>query len=151
MSSWIGDVCAHAHHLKCVEITLPDIFTIVVLTSGLPPEYEPVVVALDAVDSAKLTLDVAIARLLNEEERHISQQLMAEYRSSATAPEGMESAAYAARTPNVTCFDCGNKGHYVKDCKKRTLENVGAKVAVTNGPDLSDELEDVCRHMHGYG
>ncbi|KAG1874415.1 hypothetical protein F4604DRAFT_1516111, partial [Suillus subluteus] len=67
MSSWIGNVCALAHHLKCVEITLPDIFTIIVLTSGLPPEYEPVVVVLNAVDSAKLTLNVAIARLLNEE------------------------------------------------------------------------------------
>ncbi|KAG2130817.1 uncharacterized protein EDB93DRAFT_1094656 [Suillus bovinus] len=140
MSSWIGDVCALAHHLKCVEITLPDIFIIIVLTSGLPSEYEPVVVALDAVDSAKLTLDVAIAQLLNEEEHHISQQLMAEYRSSATDPE---SAAYAACTPNVTCFGCGQKGHYVKDCKRRTLENVEAKVAVTHGPDLSDELEGV--------
>ncbi|KAJ8579316.1 hypothetical protein M405DRAFT_686765, partial [Rhizopogon salebrosus TDB-379] len=69
MSSWIGDVRSLAHQMKRVGVTLPDIFTIVVLTSGLPPVYEPVVVALDAVDSTKLTLDITITRLLNEEER----------------------------------------------------------------------------------
>jgi hypothetical protein len=31
MSSWIGNVCSLAHQMKCVGITLPDIFTIVVL------------------------------------------------------------------------------------------------------------------------
>jgi hypothetical protein len=103
MSSWIGEVRALTQQLERVQIKLPDIFPIVVLTAGLPQEYEPVVVALDGVD--KLTLDVAIARLLNEEER---QRLMAKYRSSAIDPKSTENAACAARTPNVTmCISCG--------------------------------------------
>lgn len=90
MSSWIGDVRSFSHQMKRIDIILPDIFIIVVLTSGLPPEYEPVVVALDAIDSTKLTLDTTITQLLDEEERHISQKLMAEYKSPPIDPESTE-------------------------------------------------------------
>jgi len=126
MSSWIGDVRSLAHQMKRVGVTLPDIFTIVVLTSGLPPEYEPVVVALDAVDSTKLTLDITITRLLNEEERHLSRKLMAEYRTPTSEPAANDDSAYA--TLNVTCFACGKKGHYARECKK-TGGDVKAAVA----------------------
>ncbi|KAF8416310.1 hypothetical protein L210DRAFT_3429617 [Boletus edulis BED1] len=81
ITSWIGDVKAQAHLMKDIGIDLPDLFTIVVLTSGLPLEYDSVVVALDAVKPNELTLDLAISRLLNEEERHLSRKQLDDYKA----------------------------------------------------------------------
>ena len=49
ITSWVGNVKAQAHLMKDIGIELPDLLTIVVLTSSLPHEYDSVVVALDAV------------------------------------------------------------------------------------------------------
>ena len=122
ISSWIGDIKAQAHLIKDIGITLPDLFVIVVLTSGLPAEFDSVVITLDSIESKSLTLKVAISRLLNEEERHLSHKLMEDYKTSLIKGEPADDAiAYAARVgkPNVTCFKCGKKGHYVKDCPEK--------------------------------
>jgi hypothetical protein len=144
MSSWIGDVRSLAHQMKHVGITLPDIFTIVVLTSGLPSEYEPVVVALDAVDSTKLTLDITIARLLNEEERHLSRKLMAEYRTPTLNEPAADDDSAAYATPNVTCYACGKKGHYAKDCKKNggDCKKTGGDAKAAVARDLDTGLDE---------
>ncbi|KAI9461476.1 hypothetical protein HD554DRAFT_2006658, partial [Boletus coccyginus] len=67
ITSWIGDIKTQAYLLKDIGIDLPDLLTVVVLTSGLPPEYDSVVVVLDAVKPDKLTLELAASHLLNEE------------------------------------------------------------------------------------
>ena len=38
--SWVGNIKAQAHLLKDIGIKLPNLLTIIVLTSGLPPEYD---------------------------------------------------------------------------------------------------------------
>ena len=47
MSSWISKIKAQAQFMKEINITLPDLVVIVILTSSLPPEYESAVVMLD--------------------------------------------------------------------------------------------------------
>ncbi|KAG6328479.1 hypothetical protein ID866_10610 [Astraeus odoratus] len=40
MSEWIGEVCSHAFLMQKIGIKLEDIFSIIVLTSGLPSKYD---------------------------------------------------------------------------------------------------------------
>ena len=82
VSSWIGDIKAQAHLITDISITLPNLFVIVVLTSGLPAKFDSVVVTLDSIESKSLTLKVAILHLLNKEERHLSRKLMEDYKTS---------------------------------------------------------------------
>ena len=116
MSSWIGEIKAQAQMMKVIDIALPDLFVIVVLTSGLPPEYEAAVVALNSVNSKDLTLELVTGRLLNEEECQLSQKLLQDSKVVKGEPESDSSYAVCVVKSNVTCFKCGKKGHYLKDC-----------------------------------
>ena len=60
ITSWIGDMKAQVHLMKVIDITLPELLMIMVLTSGLPSEYDSVIVALDAVKPDDLSLELAI-------------------------------------------------------------------------------------------
>jgi ribosomal protein L35AE/L33A len=131
ISSWISDIKAQVHLIKDIGITLSNLFVIVVLTSGLPAKFDSVVVALDSIESKSLTFEVAISRLLNEEEHHLSRKLMEDYKTSLVKGEidiTDDATVYAARVgkPNVVCFKYGKKGHYVKGCaeEKKSANHV---------------------------
>jgi len=64
ITSWIDDVKTCAYLLKDINIKLSKLLTIIVLTSGLPSEYDSVVVALDTVKPYQLTLKLTTSHLL---------------------------------------------------------------------------------------
>ena len=115
MSSWIAEIQAQADIMKAIDIALPDLFVIAVLTSGLPPEYEAVLVALDSIDSKDLTLELAIGRLLNEGERQLSQKLMQDSKAIKGEPE--PDSSYAARVKRLPQDNF--------PCKQTTMGNFG--------------------------
>ena len=116
MSSWIGEIKAQTQMMKAIDITLPDLFVIVILTSSLPPEYEAAVVALDSVNLKNFTLKLTIGCLLNEEECQLSQKLLQDSKVVKGEPKPDSSYAVHVTKSNITCFKCGKKGHYLKDC-----------------------------------
>ena len=74
MSSWIADVQQAAFRLNKVGYTATDEDKILVLTQGLPPSYNPLIISLDAAiaasgskDDPSVSLEVVKLRLLNEE------------------------------------------------------------------------------------
>ncbi|KAF8808921.1 hypothetical protein BYT27DRAFT_7222736 [Phlegmacium glaucopus] len=67
MESWIGEVQTCARRLKNIDVKVSDEDMIVILTTGLPHSYTPVIISFNALDPEKLTLDFVINFLLNEE------------------------------------------------------------------------------------
>ena len=115
MRTWIAKVRHLAHELteNGTEVTDDDI--IIALTLGLPPAYDNFIVTLDATPDGELTLDLVIAHLLNEE----SHQHM-----TSSIEEG--AALYAGRKDqklNVTCHQCGKRGHRKANCWKDDSES----------------------------
>ena len=120
MSSWIGDVRNVAFRLQKAGVSTDDEDIILVLTMGLPSTFDAFVVALDATDSNKLTLNDVIIRLLNEESRT----------DVSASSAGIESAFRAGvRRPKseVTCFKCQKKGHYQNECKEEAAAHTAVE------------------------
>ena len=107
MQSWIADVRDAAHRLQDADAEASDEDIILVLTQGLPSEFDNFVVSLDATDASLLTLDYVITRLLNEEARQ----------GIVITPRAESALASLRRDlQNITCFHCQNKGHYKSQC-----------------------------------
>jgi hypothetical protein len=87
-----------------------------VLTVGLSPSYENFIVTLDSTPPDKFTLDYVIACLMNEEARQVHGRDTEQNGEDAL----LTRAQYRWRVPleNITCFKCGEKGHYQSHCPK---------------------------------
>jgi len=68
MEAWVASVCDAAHCLEAADFEVKDIDLIVALTQGLPEEYFPLIVSLNATPIDQLNVDSIITRLLNEEQ-----------------------------------------------------------------------------------
>lgn len=127
MQAWIARVQDAGHQLKELGANIDDEEIILVLTQSLGEEYESLIVSLDGLGT-NLTLAVTVTRLLNEARRqgeessivrhkeenkaHVSYVGRVNPNSRRNKPEN--------RTPieNITCFNCGKKGHYASSCTK---------------------------------
>jgi len=137
MGSWIADVQQAAFHLKEVGYIATDEDKILVLTQGLPPSYDPFIISLNAAiangtttaDNPSISLEVVKACLLNEESRQRATH-------PVTSPDSVTLAvttiASKLRRPlkQITCFHCGEKGHYQINCPKRKVEEKGTAAAI---------------------
>ena len=129
MASWISDVRRATFLLTEVGAKVDDEDTMLVLTNGLPPSYETLVVNLDTTPESTLTLDYVIQRLLNEE----SRQLATSSPGDATALLAHHKAHGKTPIEKITCFLCGKKGHYKSNYpekdKKDAVEEESASFA----------------------
>jgi hypothetical protein len=147
MASWIGDVRNAAFLLSRTHVAVDDEDIILVLTMGLPAVYNPFVIALDATDAAALTLDYVITRLLNEETRILGLGLAPKIPAATSrqpANEAMAATESTGRRPLalITCFSCGNKGHYQRDCPSKSTSTATAAASIEE-LESDDEVEGV--------
>jgi hypothetical protein len=113
--AWIAEVRSAAFRLEEIEAEVSDEDMIMVLTRGLPDEYETFVVTLDSTPPSDFTLEYVIARLLNEESRHVTSR---DDEPKALAAKGQGKTPLA----QITCFNCGKKGHYQFECPEPKKE-----------------------------
>jgi hypothetical protein len=131
MQAWIGHIQGLVFHMEQSGVDVSDQDKILALTMGLPPSYDPVIINFDTTPSELLTLNNVIARLLNEEVRQASNSNITkdpEERDEAMTVTGGGKGGRGARNnagADVTCFFCGEKGHFKSDCpEKRAWEKL---------------------------
>ncbi len=114
MASWVADIKGVVFQLSQIGVITPDEDIILALTNGLPACYEHLVLTLDSTPSEVFNLNYVIGHLRTKEAcQH------PEFRSSAT---GMDLTLVVTRDRpkrslvHITCFGCGNKGHYQANC-----------------------------------
>lgn len=121
MSAWVADVRRAAFRLRDINAHVTDDDIIIALTNGLPPSYTQLIVTLDSAPASDLTVNNVVTRLLNEETRQLSVS-----GPLAGAPDSTlaADAKLKPRTPieRITCFKCGKKGHYQRDCAEQKAE-----------------------------
>jgi len=120
IQAWVAKVRRITFQLQEVGVDVSDKDIILALTLGLPLSYESFIISLNTTPPDQFTLDYVIVRLTNEE----AQQ----QHGCGTAADSPDPSALATRaqcqnrTPlmNITCFYCGEKGHYQCDCPKNS-------------------------------
>ncbi|GJF00313.1 hypothetical protein PsYK624_165980 [Phanerochaete sordida] len=167
MASYIAEVRTLAQRLRALGVTVNDEDIILALTMGLPRAYDMFVVTLDAMPTDELTLPNVISRLLNEESRHVAvataEETLEESAAAAvtkaaakrTAPSNAADAA--VRLARITCYNCGEKGHYQANCSSprsapvaKVAEAHAASVVVAPRPtrsnivEIDEEFTNVC-------
>ena len=113
MASWIADVKGVTFQLSQIGVVIPDEDIILALTNGLPSSYEQLVLTLDSTPSEVFNLDYVIGRLRTEETRqHPEPEILntTDVAMAVTRDRPKRSLA------QITCFGCGNKGHYQANC-----------------------------------
>jgi hypothetical protein len=115
MASWIADVKGVAFQLSQIGVTVPEEDTILALTNGLPPSYEHLVLTLDSTPSEVFNLDYVIRRLRTEETRQHTGSGKPDTTDHALAVTGSDRPKRTGLA-HITCFGCGNKGHYQANC-----------------------------------
>ena len=139
MQSWIGEIRSQAFTMEEVGIFVSNQDKILVLTMGLPPPYDPVIINFDSTPTGKLTLDNVIARLLNEEARQASAKTDLHQIPAANNPDNI--AMTAAVPPRrlratLTCHFCSKKGHFKHECTEREKWEALKKVTAAAAMDV---------------
>jgi len=114
MASWISDVKGIVFQLSQIGVAVPDEDIILALTNGLPVPYNYFILMLDSTPSEVSNLNYIIGRLRTEETRQCAE---------SGSPDMTDHALAVTRDrlrrlglAHITCFACGNKGHYQVNC-----------------------------------
>jgi hypothetical protein len=125
---WISRVRNQALELKDTPAPISDLDVILVITNGLPPAFETVISALDALPFSELNIPTVIQRIMGHE-AHINRFKDID---SADTPSISSSEAPAAQAnlrrrkrgvtwQNVICYNCGGRGHVKSDCPSEPI------------------------------
>lgn len=120
MSAYIARARQLAKLLSEAGHTLSDDDLLLAITSGLPNSYNPFLVSLDTLPDSEYTLDCIIPRLINEYTRQTLSYTPTRSQNHSITSDDVAMAVTGAtpRRPisEITCFNCGQKGHYQSDC-----------------------------------
>lgn len=120
MSAYIARVRHLAFLLQEANVTVTDEDLILGITSGLPHAYDSFLISLDATSDDEYKPDLVISRLVNEYQRqHSFTHVPKPTTNSLDVDEAMAVTAARSNLAHITCFRCGNKGHYQANCVPR--------------------------------
>ena len=112
MSKWVTSVRDLARQIKDLKGDIPDEEIIVILTNSLSASYAPLVVQLDSMEEKDRTLSYVITQLIREERRQSGD------RDREDTPLALVAKKEHKNRSEITCFGCGEKGHYCPECQQ---------------------------------
>lgn len=102
MESYLGKLQELSQQLFDINSPLDDEFLAVIMLSGLPSNYDPLIMALEN-SNLKLTSDMVKGKLLQEYDRRNKTE---------------DTKAFAATRKAPKCYKCKRTGHFIKDCPR---------------------------------
>ena len=129
-----GNMLEHINHVKSLHDQLKEMGANIddgelamTLLASLPDEFKPLITALDAVGEEKVTFEKVKSMLLNDADRisdskKIEDAYSAQRRYNRKRNESKErhNKGYEDRKFQGTCHYCKEKGHFARDCPKRS-------------------------------
>ena len=134
IQSWIGYIQGLAFWMENANIAIIDQDKILVITMGLPPSYDNVIIDFDSMSPDTLTLNLVITCLLNEEVWQTTS-------TPIKQEDHGDKAMAVSHTREIVCHFCDTKGHYKSDCpeKKAWEKSKAKKGAAAAAWDSSDD------------
>ncbi|KAG6465891.1 hypothetical protein O3G_MSEX015473 [Manduca sexta] len=121
MDNYLSKLQETSQQLQDISYPLDDEFLAVIMLSGLPGTYDPLIMALEN-SNIKLSSDVVKGKLLQEHERRDNKT------DTATA--------LAASKKSPKCFKCKKSGHLFKDCYKNKRKNFSKDTTAKEMPKM---------------
>ena len=129
-----GNMLEHINHVKSLHDQLKEMGANIddgelamTLLASLPDEFKPLITALDAVGEEKVTFEKVKSMLLNDADRvsdskKIEDAYSAQRRYNRKRNESKErhNKGYEGRKFQGTCHYRKEKGHFARDCPKRS-------------------------------
>ncbi|KNZ74748.1 hypothetical protein J132_06289, partial [Termitomyces sp. J132] len=141
---WIGEVCSLANCITAINVPTSSEDFIIVLTTGLPPSYETIIISLDAITLTELTLNLVISYLLNEvSHQNLTCPVVAPEPEEKSAGEAMVAMKEEKSGFTTICFYCGGTGHFAAsgEVRMKHLKAIDQKFAgLVIFPDKDDEV-----------
>ena len=94
---------------------MPDEDFILALTNGLLPHYKNLVLALDSTPSDLFSVNYVIGHLRTEESCQCTA-VASEFGGTDSLDQVLATMLKWTGTAHITCFSCGQKGHYQANC-----------------------------------
>lgn len=101
-----------------------------IMLAGLPDQYRPMVMAI-ANCGKDLTTDFVKTNLV-QEVKHEKPNGESSALVVKNAKHKEQQQHQRKKTPNVTCFECNERGHYARNCPKKTKSKPNLLLASTS-------------------
>ena len=115
MASWIADVRGIVFQLTQIGVSVPNEDFILALTNGLPPHYKNLVLVLDSTPSDLFSIDYVIGHVRTEESCQCTA-VASDFGGTDSLDQVLATMLKQTGTAHITCFSCGQKGHYQANC-----------------------------------
>lgn len=115
VEEYVDEIMSTSHKLEEIGFVLDDEWLSLILLMGLPKQYEPMIMGLDA-SGIKLTADMLKSKILQDVSMDTDCKSSGAVGALATRPKKVQKKKDKS---SVKCFRCDKFGHYASECQAK--------------------------------